>query len=98
MGRYRLDVRANDAAVTAALRQALAAYDVGTEPDAPPNVSIVLTGSDSGGRVRRLNLLYWAHVNVVRSRDPRRVINGLLHVLAFRGRPLPDDQLQVQGL
>lgn len=98
LGRWAIGVRSSSAALDEALRAALADHVIDTVGDVPPNVSIRLPDDPGTGPARSLNLLHWTHADVVRSRGPHRVLEGLLHILFFRGQEPPTDALHVTAL
>jgi hypothetical protein len=96
--RFHLGIRSNRAEVDARLQHALAARFV---PDviAPANYSVRLaTGDEKHRRGAGFHFLYRGSAAMVRTRDPRRVVNGLCSHLASFEPTYGAGLLEVNGL
>ena len=92
-----LGVRSTTSAVDDVLRAALAAHLV-TNVEAPPNYSVQLGEQSTSGAPTGFHFLYRSSAAVVRTRDARRVVRGLLtHLSSHRVDPGPG-LLRVHGV
>ncbi len=96
VGAYAFGVRSSTAEMDAALRAVLAAH-VLDGVAAPANYSMLLAERHGRGP-EPLHLLYRGHAPVVRSRSPRRLVEGLVANLGRWGARRRDDVLQVEAL
>ena len=92
-----LGVRSTMTAVDEVVRAALAAHLV-TDVEAPPNYSVQLGEQSTSGAATGFHFLYRSSASVVRTRDPRRVVRGLVtHLSSHRVDPGPG-LLRVHGV
>lgn len=76
-----MGVRSSNPAVHDLLRLVLAVHLI-DDVEAPANYSVLLAGDDAESRDRGFHFLYRGFTPVVRTRDPRRLVAGLLSRLA----------------
>jgi hypothetical protein len=87
----------NDADLAARLRTLLRAHVV-ADPAAPVNYSLQVAAPVRNRRGAGFYLLYRGSAMVLRTRDPRRLVNGLLLHLESDGTRLARGQLAIRGL
>ncbi|HEX2046724.1 MAG TPA: hypothetical protein VHF27_03110 [Acidimicrobiales bacterium] len=99
MGEWELGVRSTSAAVHDVLRRALAAHLVDPDDDpASPNFSLHVA-DDAGERgAKEFHLLHHGTTAVVRTRDLRRLVDGLLGYLSAAVERPDDDTLRLDVL
>lgn len=84
VGAFHVGVRCSTPAMHELVRCALAAH-LNDEVEAPANYSVLLGSGEGGGPTKGFHFLYANATPVVRSRDPERLVRGLLaHLSGFQ--------------
>lgn len=97
VGRLHVGLRCSNHAFHDLLRETLAGH-LAEHVDAPANYSILLAGDDPKTKDRAFHFLYRGVVPVVRTRDPERLLAGVMSHLAGHLESGPDDDLRLDSL
>lgn len=92
LGEYVVGIRTDSTVADDAVAQMLASRRIGEDRDAPANYSVVLPGAASGAG-KDLGLLVAGSTTLVRSRSPRRILNGLATYLSGHLAEAPETLL-----